>query len=189
MKIPALVAACALALLQGSLSALAQAEFQFTFRGLCFQTNGAGKIIAIPTTEKTILQALAAGAGITDLTSLALVYHVQGTAFGDTIDIVNPANGTVLDTVVGFYFGEGFGRMALTNGTGTAVKRLDYIYDTSLNLHSLGAGIVNKNYVTNHDGTVTTKIQGTMKYILTPTGSNSLRVYNGTFRTGKQLAF
>jgi len=182
------LAAAGVALFMSVLSASSQSMFQFTFRGTSYQTNGTGAIVAIPITHKTLRQDEAVAAGISDPNTLALVYHVNANAFGDTIDVINSANGNVVGTVFGFYFGEGFGRKALTNNV-SWVKRVDYIYDTRQNLHSLGEGMVNKTYITNRNGTVRTTIQGQLKYLVPAQAGNPLKIYTGTFITGAQLTF
>jgi hypothetical protein len=138
-------------------------------------------------TDKTWLQEAAQAAGNTDLKSLAIVYHIQGSSFGDTIDIIDAKTGVTQDTLFGFYFGEAFGRMALTNATGSTVRRLDYVY-TKQNDHSLGDALIIKNVTTNKNSARIT-FQGTMNYLVTPTGTAGLKVCNGTFTVGKEMFF
>lgn len=138
--------------------------------------------------DKTWVKDIAHTAGVTDLSSLMAVYHINGSSFGDTIDVINPKTGAVQDTLFGFYFGEAFGRMAVTNAAGNSVKRLDYIY-TKQNDHSFGDALVTKTTITNKNGTLKTTISGTMNYIITPDDNGSVRICNGTFVTGKALVF
>src|SRR5207249_6835171 len=78
----------------------AQYLFYLTFRGISYQTNAAGNITATPITEQTWLQQAAAAGGITDLSTLAVVYHVNGNAtFGDTIEVVNSYYGSTYTTL------------------------------------------------------------------------------------------
>ena len=167
-------------------------EFQWTFRGLCYQTNAAGKIISTAVTDKTLLREKAAAAGITDLKSLALVYHIKGDVLGDTVDVINATNGAVLgEHVLGFYFGDydrgqNLGRMALTNSAVTEVRRIDYIY-TPQNGHSMGSAFTTKRYRTNHNGTVTTTIGGPIFWLILPEGTNGQRICSGTYMLGKPL--
>lgn len=178
---------CALAILNPS-NSLAQGKFQITFRGYSAQTNSNGLFVTRSINDKTWVKDIAKTADVTDLSTLMVVYHVQGSSFGDTIDVINPKTGVVLDTLFGFYFGESFGRMAMTNAPGNSVKRLDYIY-TKQNDHSFGDALVTKTTITNKTGAVRTTIQGTMNYIITPDGNGGLRICNGTFSTGKELFF
>jgi hypothetical protein len=163
-------------------------EFLWTFRGSCYQTNAEGKILSTAVTEKTLLRDKAAAVGITDTSHMAVVYHVNGSSFGDTVDIVNVTNGAVLDTLFGYYFGEdqSLGRMALTNSMQTEVRRIDYIY-TSQNSHSMGAAFTTKRYSTNHNGVVKTRIDGPIHWLVTPQGNEGVKVYSGTFMIGKPL--
>jgi hypothetical protein len=165
-----------------------QGMYQVTFRGTSAQTNSAGGFLTRSITDKTWVKDIAQSAGVTDLSTLMVVYHIQGSSFGDTIDVINPKTGAVDDTLFGFYFGEAFGRLAMTNAAGNSVKRLDYIY-TKQNNHSFGDALVTKTTVTNKTGTVRTTIGGTMNYIITPDGNGGLRICNGTFTTGKELFF
>jgi hypothetical protein len=168
-------------------SAFGQAKFALTFTGTCFQTNAAGKIVSQAISDKTILQEVAQHAGITDVKTLGLVYHENGNAFGDTIDVINPTNGTVLDTLFGFYFGEAFDRMVLTNRNG-AERRLDYVY-TKQNDHSLGSALINKSAVSNRPGSAR-QIDGQMKWVVTLDAENpAVKICAGKFKTGKLLSF
>jgi hypothetical protein len=162
--------------------AMAQTEYPFTFKATCYQTNAQGKIVSSPISDHTILRDLANAVGVTDLSGLAMVYHEKGNAMGDTIDIINPTNGAVLNTVFGFYFGEAYGRIPLTSTNGA--RRLDYVY-TSQNTRSLGTALITKNIT--KDGR--TMIQGQMRYLVTPTATNTLQVCNGTFICGSALSF
>src|SRR5215212_8759846 len=115
MRIPKLLAlvSCACVLMQGQPGALAQGRFPLSFRGTCYETNSSGSLALKRVTDKTWLQDAAQASGITDLKSLAIVYHTAGSSFGDTIDIIDAKTGVTKDTLFGFYFGEAFGRMAL----------------------------------------------------------------------------
>jgi hypothetical protein len=164
----------------------AQTEYLVTFRGVSYQTNAAGSITTSRFTERNLLQEAAQAGGITDTKSLALVYHVRGNALGDTIDVVDASNGQVLDTLFGFYFGQDFGRMSLTNTNGTQHKRLDYIY-TKQNSHSLGSAVVTKSTLTDRKGNARLFIQGQMQYLVTPKGNEGQRICTATFTTGRAL--
>jgi hypothetical protein len=178
------LAALVVAFLLSQFSALAQYEFLITVRGTSYQPNSAGNIVAVPITETTLLQDAAAAGGITDLKSLALVYHVGGSSFGDTIDVVNATNGVPYTTLFGLFFGDdiSLGRTALTNSVGTEVRRVDYIY-TSQNSHSMGAGFVSKRYLTDAGGNVRTTIDAQMQWIVNPQGADGTKVCTASFTT------
>ena len=136
-------------------------------------------------THKTLLNDAAQTAGV-DPGTLMLVYHIHGSDFGDTVDIITKS-GTVVDTLFGFYFGEAFGREAVTNSTGTVVKRLDYIY-TKQNDHSLGDALVTKTSSPSKPGQP--QISGTMNWLIIPQGGpNPTKICNGTFSVGQELFF
>lgn len=150
-----------------------------------YQTNAAGEVTKRPMTEQTILEDLARPVGITDLSTLALVYHVNAGAFGDAIEVVNPANGAKLDLVWGFYFGSdlSLGRMALTNAFGTQERRVDQVY-TKQSQFALGSAFVTKRHVADALGNLRSTIDGDIQYLVLPQGTNpAARLVTGTFTT------
>ena len=167
-----------------STTVFAQYEYYFTFRGVCSQVSSSGNISTTSISDKTLLKDIAQAGGITDLRSVALVYHIGGNGLGDTVDVVNSANGQALDTVFGFYFGEAFGRQAVTNANGNVVRRLDYIY-TKQNDHSLGSALVTKSTVTDKKGTNHVVIQGQIQYVVESTASQPAKICSGTFTATK----
>ncbi len=183
MSLAALVAAL---LLAGN-TASAQGMFPLTFRGTCSQTDSSGKITSTRISDRDWLQEVAARGGVTDLSTLQIVYHVNGNGLGDTIDVINPQTGSVLTTIFGFYFSQEYGRKALMNQNGD--RRIQYVY-TEQNSRSLGTALVSKNYLPDRTGTTNTTISGQMTYLVTPDASNpNLKLCNGTFTVGKELFF
>jgi len=169
-------------------SGFAQNMFKFTFRGTCTENNPAGKFVNKPVSDRTWLQDVAAAAGVSSR-DMRIVYHLQGNALGDTIDVINATNGTVYQTLFGFYFGEDFGRQSLRNAAGNANKRIDYIY-TSQSDHSLGDALNSKTFSTNRNGSIRLVLQGQMNYLVLPAGTNGLKVCSGTFTgAGTALSF
>ena|ERR1043166_8776796 len=173
--------------------ALAQNPYMFriTLRGMGYQTNATGNVVGTPITDQTLLQDAAAAGGIHDLKTLALVYHIGGSGFGDTIDIVNATNGTVYTTLYGLFFGDNniqdLGRTALTNSSGTEVRRVDYIY-TDQSTHSLGASFTSKRFLPDNNGKVHVTVDGQMQWIVNPVGGNGTKVCTATFTTTKVFA-
>jgi hypothetical protein len=163
--------------------------FQMTFRGSCYQTNGTGTMVATPITEMSLVQDAAAAGGV-DWKSFALVYHIQGSGFGDTIDVVDANTGQVATTLYGLFFGDNvnqdLGRTALTNSVGTEVRRLDYIY-TSQNSHSMGACFTTKRFQADGRGNLRTTITGQMSWIVNPVGSAGTKICTGTFTTTRSF--
>ena len=189
MNIVRLSAALLLLTCVSQISALAQTPFLFrmTLRGTCYQTNSTGQVVATPITEQTLLQDAAAAGGL-DWRSLALVYHVQGSGFGDTIDVVNAATGQIGTTLYGLFFGDNsnqdLGRTALTNIVGSEVRRLDYIYTTQ-NSHSMGACFTTKRFQGDNKGNIRASFEGQMHWIVNPVGNAGTRVCTASFNTTK----
>jgi hypothetical protein len=191
---------CALLLL-GQFAALADPPFVFrlTLRGTVFQTNTLGQVVQIPITETNILQDAAAAGGISDLSTLALVYHIHGGSYGDTIEVVYTSSGARADDLWELAFGEDgplnagqtVYRTALTNSPGTEVRRLDYIYMyhystyTAPNNHSMGACFTTKRFQADGNGNYRTSIEGQMQWIVNPYNNAGTKVCTATFRTTK----
>jgi hypothetical protein len=154
------------------------------------QTNAAGKFVTTRISNQTLLMEAAQAGGRTDTKGLALVYHFNGSSFGDTIDVINVTNGIAYKSLFGFFFGDSapLGRVALTNGPGTEVHRIDYIY-TDQNSHSLGASLSTQRFpaATGATGTMHPSISGQMEWLITPDGTNASKLCTGTFTTGKVL--
>jgi hypothetical protein len=181
----ALVAVCAI-LFQTQISARAQGMFPFIFSGTSMQINGSGNLVKVTISQRTLLNDVTKAAGV-DPGGLMLVYHIHGTGFGDTVDLINTSTGAVVVNLFGFYFGEDFGRQAITNSTGTIIKRLDYLY-TQQNDHSLGAALVTKTLQPKISG-IQTQISGTMNWVVESTASTPTKICNGSFFIGRELFF
>ncbi len=166
-------------------SSLAQAPDKYLvfLRGSAAYTNSSGRFVSKTITDRTILQDAARSAGLADTKGLSLVYHFQS-GLGDTLDIVDSSSGQVYQTVLGFYFGQDFGRVGLTNSAGTQEKHLDYVY-TGQNSHSLGSALITKTFFrpasTNQPTRVT--VQGTYQYLVTPEAGQGAKICTGSFRT------
>lgn len=158
--------------------------FHLTFRGTSFETNSTGNVITKPVTETTLLEDVARPVGITDISTLGLLYHVAGSPFGDTIEVVNPTNGAKLDLMFGFYFGAdpNLRRTALTNSTGTQERRVDQVY-TKESIYALGSAFVTKRYVTDTAGNVRATFDGEMHYLVRPKGDQPAKFVVGSFTT------
>ncbi len=177
------VALCALILSTGM--AGAQSMFHLILRGTCYSTNAAGRFIATPFSDKTLLRDLAASAGNINPKTMTLVYHISANSFGDAIEAVNPTNGATLTTVFGFYYGDSLGRVALTNAVGSAVRRVDYIYNADQSPDALGSAFLTKRFIKEPRGNVRTVIQADMQYLVRPQGSSPAQICVATFTTTK----
>jgi hypothetical protein len=176
-----------------ALSVQAGDMFNLSFRAVYYQTNGGGRIVPTAITDQTLLSE-AARSGGGNAAGMALVYHIDGSSFGDTIDVVKKSDGSVLHTYFGLYFGDSseLGRTTLSNATGTEIKALDYVYTlettafTSPNSHSMGAVTVSKRFSTDKKGNPTTSIQGqNMQWIVVPREGRSTRIFSASFQTKK----
>jgi hypothetical protein len=169
-------------------SAFSQNIFYLTFHGTSYQTNASGNIAPVPITEQTMLQQAAQAGGVTDLSTLALVYHVQGSGFGDTIEVINRTTGAAYPYLLGFFFGEATSmtpdRTAITNATHTQVRRIDFVY-TQQNNHSMGSGFLTKRFVTDGNGNPRATIDAKLQWIVKPEGTNGTAMCKGTFTTTK----
>jgi hypothetical protein len=185
--------ASAIALFAASqLSALAQSPFLYhlTLQGTCYQTNGTGNFVPSPVTDKILLADAARAGGITP-DSIALVYHLQSSGLGDTIDVVNAKTGSTLANLFGLYFGSDatLGRSAATNATQTEIRRVDYIYTqqnttyTSFNTHSMGSAFTVKRFLTDTNGVTHATIEAQMCWIVNPSTTNGTKVCTANFST------
>lgn len=166
-------------------SGFAQSKFHITFRGTAYQKAPDGNMTPVTITERTLLEEAARDGGVTDLSTLALVYHVNGSSFGDTIDVVNSTNGVPYRTFYGFFFGQdaSLNRTAITNAAGTDVRRIDYIY-TSQSSHSMGTGFVSKRYIRDSQGNPRATIDGgQLQWIVLPAKGDSAKMCKATFTT------
>jgi hypothetical protein len=186
-------AAAAIALLAACEShALAQLPFLYhlTLQGTCYQTNSSGNFVATPITDKILVQKAAQSGGVSP-SSIALVYHLQSSGLGDTIDFVNATNGSTLANLFGLYFGDDptLGRSAATNATHTEIRRLDYVYTqqntafTSFNTHSMGSAFTVKRFLRDTNGTTHTTVEAQISWIVNPSGTNGAKLCTASFNT------
>ena len=192
MNLTKLLALCAASLSLYHRSAFAQSPFLYhlTMNGTCYQTNGTGDFVSTPMTDQVLVQE-AARAGNVSPSSIALVYHLQSSGLGDTIDIVDANNGSTLVNLFGLYFGDDstLGRSAATNATQTVVRRLDYIYTqqnttyTSFNTHSMGSAFTVKRFLTDTNGVTQVTVEAQMSWICNPSGTNGTKLCTVNFTT------
>jgi len=189
------LAVVAAAIVLCAFSAFGQYEYKFLFKGLAYETNSSGNIVATPITEQTLLQDRATAGGVTDLSTIALVYKINGDDKGDTVEIVSSSNGSRLAFEFGFWFGSdpSLQRSALTNATQTEQRRVDYIYTLEtatyicVNTHSSGAAFVTKRIMTDNSGNTTYSVEGTMQWMVNPQNGHSTIIINGSFSIGQRL--
>jgi hypothetical protein len=146
--------------------------------------------VSKPLNNKVLLQQAAKAGGTSDISGMALAYHIGGNDLGDTIEVINRTNGTTLATLFGLYFGESFGRQALLSGSHKQMKRLEYIY-TDQNDHSLGSALLTDYYFLDSNGnTNRTYVLGQMQYIVTTDANHPhTQVCNATLTTLRPWTF
>jgi hypothetical protein len=196
MKMTKSFAATLAALLLGWFGARGQSfsEYKFIFSGTAYKTNASGKLVGLPITDQTLLQDRARLGGITDLSTVSIVYHLNGNTLGDTVDVISNANGQVLVTELGLYYGSdsSLGRIAVTNAAQTQQRRVDYIYTangstyTFDNDDSVGLSITSKNFVTTNAST-NAIISGAMSWGVEPQGTNGAILCIGNFSLGQPM--
>jgi hypothetical protein len=192
------------ALLLGGFNVQGQSyyEYKFIFRGTAYQTNGAGSIVGAAITEQTLLQSQAQRLNITNLSTISIVYHLNGgPPYGDTVDVISNATGETLTTEFGLYFGSAYagengslGRYAVTNATQTEQRRVDQIYTFSNTPYtyesgeSLGASFTCKRFLIDSNGNTNMFIDGTLFWDVIPTGTNVAPVLcSGHFTLGQPM--
>ncbi len=163
-------------------AAQAQYLFNVTLHGTAYFVDSSGNMVTNTITGQTILSDLAAAAGITDYSTWTLAYHIAGSSFGDTIDVINKTTGATLDTVFGFYFGDSLGRYAMTNTTQTEVRRVDYIY-TKQSQYALGSAFLTKRFTPDASGNTRTTIDAEMHWLVRPDGNNPAKTCTALFTT------
>ncbi len=175
----------------------AQYLFRVTFRGTVYTTNGNGQVVSSTFTEKDLLQAFA---GNLDPNSLALAYHIQGSSYGDTLDVVDGTTGYAYNTVFGLFFGDdtipGYPllyRTALTNSVNTQVRRMDTIFMSTSTAyttpnpggHSMGSCFTAKRFMFDASGHMHTTIDGQIQWQVNPYNGAGTKVCMGSFTTTK----
>jgi hypothetical protein len=172
-------------------------EYKFVFSGTAYQTNASGNIVGTPITDQTLLQSQAQRLNITNLSTISIVYHIDGgLPYGDTVDIISNATGKTLTYQFGFYFGSdtSLGRYAVTNAAQTEQRRVDQIYTFNNtpysyeNSASLGAAFTCKRFLTDTSGNTNTFVEGMLSWDVTPTGTNTCPVLCiGNFTLGQPM--
>lgn len=174
-------------------------EYKFLFTGVAYATNASGNIVGTPITDQTLLKSRVIPGGITDLSTVAIVYHIGGDTNdiepGDTVDIIYTNSPTALTTEFSLWFGAdaGHGRTAVTNAAQSEEWRADYIYTadnssyTFDNDDSVGLCLTHKINVTPTNGYVNTSITGKMSWGVEPQGTNGPILCIGTFSLGEPM--
>jgi hypothetical protein len=168
-----------------------QDELLLTFRGTYYQTNANGNVVGHPVTEQTWLLEAAEAGGSTDTSGMAIVYHVDGSGFGDTIDVVNRATGATLTSLLGLFFGdpsvEDIGHLPVWNAAGNQERRIDQVFvlyaGNFESGESLGSAFVTKRFQQDASGNRHDTIEADLNYLALQEGTNSTHMVVGTFIT------
>ncbi len=182
-------------LLLGQATSQAQALYQIVFTGTSSTTDSTGKIVTRKTNNQTLLEDFGANQGVTNVSYLALAFHMKvpgEDSLGDTIDVINRTNGTFYYTLFGFYFGEDptLGRAGLLSGSGRQQRRVEYIY-TDQNSHSMGSALITNYYWLDAQGNTNNAVAfGQMQWVITPDAvSTNTRICTGNFTTVRPIRF
>jgi hypothetical protein len=195
MKLLQLTALSVAILSFSAINLQAQYLYKFVFKGMCWQSDTNGNIVNIPFTDQTIINEQAAGLGL-DPSSLTLVYHIGADPHGDNVDIVRSSDGAFILHEFLFWFGDesSFNRMALTNATGTDIRRNDQLFTqnnsphTCDNSHGMGTVYTSKKIIGVTNGIPYYKIEGTLQWVVNPVNGASSKTCYGTF-TATQVMF
>ena len=122
---------------------------------------------------------------------MAIVYHVGGSGFGDTIDVVNRATGATLTSLLGLFFGDpsiqDVGHLPVSNAAGDQVRRIDQVFvcyrGNFESGESLGSAFVTKRFQQDASGNRHDTIEADLNYLARQEGTNSTHMVVGTFTT------
>lgn len=172
------------------LNVLAGDLFQFTFHGTAWTTNGDGKIISHPVNQAVWLNDYITSNGLTNTNSLALVYHLNGDDRGDVIEVVNATNGTLISPMWALFFGDSFGRMSLSDASGTRFRRIQYVYGQQISESVGSAFLIERIFLDRKGNTNGLSLQGSMSYELLPDSNHAnLQVVQGTLMVTRPAKF
>ncbi|HEY3854035.1 MAG TPA: hypothetical protein VGO67_06550 [Verrucomicrobiae bacterium] len=169
-------------------------EYKFVFNGFAYQTNAVGKLASTPISDQTFLRDIARRGGVADVSTISLVYHLNGNPLGDTIDVISNATGQTLSGFLGLYYGSAgnLGRTAVTNAAQSSQRRIDYIYTSNKSTYSfdnddsVGASMTIKNLVVNNNMT-NWVISGNMSWGVQPQETNGPILCIGKFSLGPPM--
>jgi hypothetical protein len=167
------------AILLLTLSGSAQELLQLKFQGKCLGTNESGQIVKQNVNNTSILKEFADRNGITNLSSLALVYHVAGDERGDVIEVVNAATSEIVWQVYGLLF-----PVDLPSGDGSQLSRFVYMYNDQQSV-SMGSGMLKERISLDRHGKTNRSITGDLQFYLLPDSSNGLRTCTATISASK----
>jgi hypothetical protein len=179
MKASRILIGVGTALLLLGFHADAQELLQLKLQVKALSTNEAGRLVKQNINNETLLRDFADSNGITNLNSLALVYHVAGDERGDVIEIVDTTTGNLLSQVFGLLF-----PVDLPTGDGSQLSRFVYLYNDQQSV-SMGSGMLRERIALTKQGNTNRTINGELQFYLLPDATNGLRMCTGTINASK----
>jgi hypothetical protein len=163
----------------GTAALRAQGEMlQLRFEGSCRSTNESGEIIKRNVNNRSLLRDYAQAHSITNINTLALVYHSLGDERGDVIQIVNARTGEVLADVLALFFS-----VDLPNGDGSAIAKEVSLFNSQQSF-AIGSGIL-KEQLLDKKGNPDHRVSGTLQYYLLPTAEDGLQLCTANINASK----
>lgn len=172
------------ALLCGALAAVARAQdtnmYELKFHAICQISQGGKRFTKEKITNQTLIQEAANQNGLSDTSSLALVYHANRDERGDVIQVVNVTNGVPVWDSLALFFPE-----AITNGDSSEILQHSFVYNHQQS-DPVGDATIDKRMAFDRNGDLKkVRIRGSIQYFMLADPTNVLRVCTGTFATGK----
>jgi hypothetical protein len=171
----------------------AQSYWVLKYNGTATSTNGTGKIVTVPMTDRTLVQTCAQHAGLTDTSGLALVLHINGSSVGDTLEVVNTSDPNLFHCEVSQLAFP----VSYTNSDGTLIKTFAYVYNNDSDIfsdpssHSRGSAVVTRTIGGGQGGmrtTITGKLQFWLGQWIDNAPAPKATICSGTFTSTGSLS-
>jgi hypothetical protein len=188
MKTPKILMPILSGLLAFAIQGRGQNVFELTFKGTATTTNDAGSIVSTKVNNKTLIQDAATQRGITNASTLDVVYvqsaSTDPSTTGDFVEVITKANGTPVYTNLQFMYGGSF-PPALTNAAGNQVVIGAQVIPLPLAIgDSLGGATINERFLPKK-----TIITGSFNYTVLrspgSTNNDTVTAVSGSFTVGK----
>ena len=162
----------------GAAAGNAQDLYHVNLNAIGISTNLDGKLVYKEFDNRDLVRETASAQGITNLTGLSLVYHVEGS----DVEVVSGTNNTVIGTPLTFG-----GGISLNNTNGTEGQVLEYVYwDT--NSVASGTLVAGERYHYGFTNQITDfRLQGQLQFALPDNGTNSPAIYIGHIEVGHKF--
>ena len=172
-----------------SLCATAEAQnlYKIEFKGSCTGLDSAGNQVTQLLNNRAIVREWAARVGATNSAALDIAFHPNaGVGNGDSIDLINKTDGTILISVFPLAFPESTG-----TPDGKTVRRFAYVYDLNHSDFSIGTALMTERISTAKNGSTNRfVVDADMQWYWLPIQTNVFRICTGKFHVdGKPLRF